>query len=351
MRRRFLAVPCVCLLLVGSAFGQASSSAPVASSAAPAVANNTATASNLAFDVATIRPSAPLDPMKLQADMQAGKMPRFGAHVEGLRADYNYMTLKELIVNAYKVKEYQVTAPEWTASQRFDIAAKMPEGSTKEDAPKMLQALLAERFKLEVRHASEEHPVLGLVVGKDGPKLKESPSKPEAIDPDAPLKKGEMKMDGPDGPIRMTMHSDGSFTQNMGTKGIVTGKMDMQSKTMHIDSDTVTMEGFADMLTSVMRMSGGGDHPVLDMTGLKGNYQVSVDLSLADMMAMARAQGMNVPGGGGGSGSNSGIVEAADPSGSTIYSSVQKLGLKLEQRKAKIEQIVVEHAEKTPTEN
>jgi hypothetical protein len=51
----------------------------------------------LTFDVASVRPSAPLDMAKLQADMQAGKMPNFGAHVNGLRAEYNYLTLKDLI--------------------------------------------------------------------------------------------------------------------------------------------------------------------------------------------------------------------------------------------------------------
>ena len=37
--------------------------------------------------------------------------------------------------------------------------------------------------------------------------------------------------------------------------------------------------------------------------------------------------------------------------GATIYASVEKLGLKLEQRKAKVEQVIVDSAEKTPTEN
>ena len=44
----------------------------------------------------------------------------------------------------------------------FDIVAKMPEGSKKEDAPKMLQTLLEDRFKLTTHRASAEHPVLAL---------------------------------------------------------------------------------------------------------------------------------------------------------------------------------------------
>src|ERR1035441_2045684 len=90
------------LLAAGAAFGQAAPSAQA--TAAPQAA-----ADKLEFDVASVRPSAPLDMQKLQADMQAGKMPNFGAHVNGLRAEYNYTTLKELISVAYKVKPYQVT--------------------------------------------------------------------------------------------------------------------------------------------------------------------------------------------------------------------------------------------------
>jgi uncharacterized protein (TIGR03435 family) len=46
------------------------------------------------------------------------------------------------------VKPYQITGPDWMSTTRFDIVAKMPEGSKKGDAPKMLQTLLEERFKL-----------------------------------------------------------------------------------------------------------------------------------------------------------------------------------------------------------
>src|SRR6266699_2745050 len=77
------------------------------------------------------------------------------------------------------------------------------DGSKKDDAPKMLQTLLEERFKLTTHRASAEHPVLALVVGKGGPKLKASAEKPVAIDESAPLKPGESKMDGPNGPVRV----------------------------------------------------------------------------------------------------------------------------------------------------
>jgi uncharacterized protein (TIGR03435 family) len=309
---------------------------------------------NLAFEVASVRPSQPLDVSKLAAQMQAGKMPRFGPHVDGSRAEYDYMSLKDLIALAYKVKGDQITGPGWLATERFDIVAKMPDGAQKDDAPKMLQALLADRFKLTVHSDTEEHPVLALVVGKGGPKLKASPAAAEAIADDAPLKPGEMKVDGPNGPMRVSRNSDGSMTMNMGAKGTTTQRVDMQTRTVHMESDTVTMEGFADTLTNLLQMGGGGGRQVVDMTELKGNYQVAIDVSLADVMAMARAQGIDMPMGRPSSGAadNSAAPAASDPSGgSTVYASVEKLGLRLEPRKAQMQQVVIDHVEKMPTEN
>jgi uncharacterized protein (TIGR03435 family) len=301
------------------------------------------------FDVASVRPSAPLDPAKMQAEMQAGRMPKFGAHVDASRAEYSYMSLRDLVANAYAVKPYQITGPDWLPTERFDIVATMPQGTTKDDAPKMLQALLTERFKLVAHLETQEHPVYALVVAKGGPKLKDATPNPP-LDPDAPLKPGEMKMETPDGPIRIMRNSDGSSTANMGAKGIMTQRFDGQS--LHLDSSSVTMQGFADMLTNFMTIGGSSGRQVIDTTGLKGNYQVSVELSLAELMAAARSAGMNIPPVPQGGGTATPTAEASDPGGgSSVSKSVEALGLKLEPRKAPVQQVIVDHAEKVPTEN
>ncbi|MGA3016371.1 MAG: TIGR03435 family protein [Bryobacteraceae bacterium] len=301
------------------------------------------------FEVASVKPAAPLDMAKIAAGIQNGQMPKIGAHVDAARAEYTYMALKELIVMAYKVKPYQITGPDWISTTRFDIVAKLPEGATKADAPKMLQALLEDRFKLAVHRDKKENPVLALVVAKGGSKMKESAEAPAAIDENAPLKPGEMITEGPDGPIRMTVGKQGEATVNMGTKGSMRYRMDPATMTMHLEATQLEMSGFADMLTQFSQLSGGGGRQVVDMTDLKGYYQVTIDFSLAELMAMARAQGMDVPPlpGAGTPG-----VAASDPSGtSSIFAAVQALGLKLEQRKAVTEQLVIDHVEKTPTEN
>src|ERR1017187_7675549 len=98
--------------------GQASAPQPSATaSPAATVSSQPTPAAKLEFDVASVRPSAPLDMQKLQADMQAGKMPNFGMHLNGLRAEFNYLTLRDLIMVAYKVKTYQITGPDWLNSQ------------------------------------------------------------------------------------------------------------------------------------------------------------------------------------------------------------------------------------------
>lgn len=297
------------------------------------------------FEVATIKPAAPLDQAKIAAAMRAGEAPKIGPHVEGSLAEYNYMALRDLIALAYNIKPYQVSGPDWLATTRFDIEAKLPEGATKNDAPAMMQALLKERFKLVAHPSAEEQPVLALVVAKNGAKLKEAAEPPTPISDDTPLKPGEMKMDSLDGPMRIKINPDGSTVINMGAKGTFTQKMDMQTKTLRIQSNDMSMAGFADMLTRVMQIGGTSSRQVVDKTGLKGYYAVNLDISLAEIQAIARASGMSMPAGAGGGSSD-------DPEGGeSVFESVQALGLKLESRKASVDRLVIDSVSKAPTEN
>jgi uncharacterized protein (TIGR03435 family) len=308
------------------------------------------------FEVATIKPARPIDPAKMLAALQSGgKMP-IGATIEAGRAEYLYLDLKTLLTYAYGVKPSQITGPDWMSTTRFDIVAKMPEGSKKEDAPKMLQSLLEERFKLTVHRASSERPVLALVVGKGGPKLKASAEKPVAIDENTPLKAGEMKMDGPDGPVRAKVDlATGSSVVDMGLKGKMSYKVSPATQSMHIDFSMTTMAGFAEMLTQLMTQLGGGapGRQIVDMTGIQGNYDASLEISLAEIIALARTAGVDIPAAApGGAGGPGNIPAASDPAGGTsVTDAVQSMGLKLESRRAVVDQFVVDHIEKAPTEN
>jgi uncharacterized protein (TIGR03435 family) len=309
-----------------------------------------------AFEVAVIKPAPPMDMAKMAATLQAGgKMP-IGANVDMARAEYLYLDLKSLITYAYGVKPYQITGPDWMSTTRFDIVAKMPEGSKKDDAPKMLQTLLEDRFKLTTHRVSAERPVLALVVGKGGPKLKASAETPVAIDESAPLKPGELKMDGSDGPVRVKVDATtGSSAIDMGLRGKMSYRMNPATQSLHIDFSMTTMGGFADMITQLFQQLGGtGGRQVVDMTGIQGNYDASVELSLADIIAMARAAGADIPvGAPGGAGATGNVQVAPDPGGggASLTDAVQSMGLKLESRKATVDQLIVDHIEKTPTEN
>ena len=264
----------------------------------------------------------------------SGKM-RIGMSVDGSRVDIRFFSLADIVRSAYKIKPHQLVGLENTmTSDRFDIQAKLPEGVTQDQVPEMLQGLLADRFKLRVHRDSKEQSVYALVVAKGGPKLKEAPA-----DPPAP--EGEPKT--PSNQLSISQDSKGAVVRN-GQGGSTHMSMGPNG-TMHMETDKMTMEGFADML------SGFVDRPVVDQTELKGKYQVAIDLSMEDLRAAARKVGVMMPGAPGGPAAPGAPVPEASEPGGAIFSAVQQLGLKLEVKKAPVPTIVVDHFEKTPTEN
>jgi uncharacterized protein (TIGR03435 family) len=300
------------------------------------------------FEVASIKPAPPIEPAKIVA----GKM-HIGMSVDAARVDIGNLSLADLIRIAYRVKPYQVSGPDWMSSLRFDVLAKMPEGSSKDQVPDMLKALLAERFKLTVHRDSKEHSVFALVVGKNGPKLKEAA--PDANTPapaadGAPSKPGTIVMGTGEGQVRVSPNGDGKgATVAGGPFGQMKVSMG-EAGMMRMEFARITMPGLADMLSRF------ADRPVIDMTELKGTYQVALDLSMEEMRNVARAAAMQagiaMPGPGGAGEANRSPADAAStPSGSSVLGAVQQLGLKLDPRKTPVETLMVDHLERAPTEN
>src|SRR5450759_4338978 len=128
-----------------------------------------AAAESPAFEVASIKPAEPQTTGRISVGMHGGP----GTPDPG-QITYTNVSLKNVLLNAYGVKGYQINGPKWLDSERFDIVAKIPKGATKETFKLMLQNLLAERFKLTLHHETKELPMYALVVGKGGSKLKES---------------------------------------------------------------------------------------------------------------------------------------------------------------------------------
>ena len=311
--------------------------------------------SKMEFEVASVKVAEQIDIGKMAAAMRGGQTPQLGARVDGQEARYTYMSMKQLVANAYDVKPYQVTGPDWINSQRYDITAKIPDGASKDDAPKMLQSLLEERFKLVARHVDKQEPVLALVVAKGGPKMKESTDTPQALDANAPLQPGQMNVNTPDGPARMTVGQNGTASMNMGTKGTVVYKVDPATQSIHMEASHLSMAGLVDMMNQFSQMQGPGTRQIVDKTGLRGNYQVGMDFSIMDLLNMARAAGIATPMMGRGPAPAPSALPgdvASEPSGtSSLNEAVGQLGLKLENTNDTVEDIVVDSAEKTPTEN
>ena len=313
----------------------------------------------LTFDAAAIKPAAPLNFAEIA---QTGKIPKIGMTVEGTRVDIGYMSMADLLRTAYEVKPFQIAGPDWINNERFDITARMPEGSTKEQAPKMLQALLAERFQLKVHRENRENNVYALVVAKGGPKMKESVPEPETPAPpaDEPPKStgigpngGTLNINGQQMRVETRNAGGGGALATITTPDRGTMRMNMSPDgQMQMEFSKMTMAQFAETLTQFV------DKPVVDMTELKGTYQASLAMSMADLLAVAAKSGAlpagAIPGGNpfGARGAAPGQgPQAADPTGNAIFTSIQQLGLKLEPRKAPVEVIVVDRVEKTPTEN
>jgi uncharacterized protein (TIGR03435 family) len=301
------------------------------------------------FEVASIRPAAQITPEMITS----GKL-HVGMKVDAGRVDIGYVSLRDLVTMAYEVKPFQVTGPDWMAAQRFDILAKMPEGATKEQVPAMLRALLEERFKLVAHRENKEQPVYSLEVGKNGPKFKEAPARaptPEAA-PAKPEGKADVVIAAGDQQIRINRTGGGpgaGATMSMSTPETGAVKMSVSpTGQMHMEMERMTMASLAQQLTPML------DRPVIDHTELKGAYTIGLDLSLQDLMQVARGAGgatiATVPIGGPVPAGAPGFA-ASDPSGGSIFMSVQQLGLKLEKQKEPVETVIVESASKDPTEN
>lgn len=322
------------MMMASAAFGQTATTTQAAQ----------VTTRNLTFDVASVRQSPAPDMAVMIAGLQAGRKPNW-VRVDGTRATFNYESVKDLIAYAYKMQRYEISGPEWMVTDRFDIEARLPDGAKNDDVPAMLQALLKERFGMVTHSELQEQPVLGLVLGKSGSKMQPAAATAEVLDESAPLKPGESMMDTADGRVLLRRTADGSTTY-VGPWGSFSLKFDGDTGTMHMKADSIDMRGFAMMMNT---LGAGQGRQIVDMTGLTGKYQTAADFSMMDLMSSLHDQGINLPTGprsGGGSG------EADDPEGgATVSAALEKLGLKLEKSRAKVNRLVIDHVEKTPTEN
>jgi uncharacterized protein (TIGR03435 family) len=107
-----------------------------------------------AFEVASVKQAAPSNG-PVRSSMRGGP----GTSDPG-RITYTNVTLMSVLLRAYEVKSYQASGPDWLSSERYDIAAEIPPGATKEQFNLMLQRLLADRVHLALHHETKQIPGL-----------------------------------------------------------------------------------------------------------------------------------------------------------------------------------------------
>jgi uncharacterized protein (TIGR03435 family) len=230
------------------------------------------------FDVASIKPS------RLSGE---------GRNRENVTANPGTLTmhnvsLKSALQWAHRMKEYQVSGPVWIGDERFDISAKAADTAGEDQLRAMLQNLLAERFKIALHHEKKDLPFYALLVAKNGPKL---------------------------------------------AAGKADGKSVIQPKGMGLEAQDTSLSEVADLMTQIATRLNLP--PVVDMTGLKGRFNFTVDAT--DFMQSLGAGN-------------------ATPDPSAIMVGVieilqEQLGLKAELRKTLTDVLIVDRAEKLPTEN
>lgn len=264
------------------------------------------------FDVATVKPSPPNT-----GGFVRGCKGGPGTSDPGLWRCTN-ATVSMLITRAYDIKHYQLTAPDWANNTNFEIIAKLSPDASKEQFAEMIRNLLAERFKLEFHWIKKEMSMYDLVVAKGGPKLKESvETLPGDRKNDPPGWGGNGK--GPatdaDGYPNIPNNCSGCMSINAAGKA-------------RYRANKAPVKTLAEMLGNQMSM------PVSDKTGLTGSYDIL--LSWSDGAGVSRRADSNPD---------------AEP-GLTIHAALQQqLGLKLEPKRGEVDVIVLDKAERNPTEN
>jgi uncharacterized protein (TIGR03435 family) len=266
-------------------------------------------AAPLEFEVATVKPQDP------DRRMLAGVTGGPGSADPG-RISYR-MTLRRLLLLAFDVTGERLSGPDWLNDTTFDIMAKVPEGSTKEQVRVMLQHLLGERFKMILHHEMQEKAAYDLTVAKTGLKLKETfypnakPATSSSLE--FTLDKNEFPVLPKDLAVqaRVDWVKNGSFRSTFRAYPI-----------------SAFVRDLVGVLTTMITVS---DDPtrtfaarVIDKTGLTGRYDFTLEYAgLGD-----------------------------DATGPNVFSAIEKqLGLKLDKSKAPLDVIVIDHIDKVPVEN
>jgi uncharacterized protein (TIGR03435 family) len=243
-----------------------------------------------AFEAASVKPSSP-EAVGVRVLRDPGLL------------DFGNRALIDILAEAYSVDNRLISGPSWLPAARYDIVAKIPHGTPLSQVPAMLQRLLSERFKVKVHHEMKVTDVYVLTAGKGGPKLERAPDAP-AADPN---------------------DRNASSSASHPADGFQLLQK-MRPPELGFQAVGVTMARFSGFLKPYVHL------PVVDSTGLPGRYNFTFEF---EYQFDVGPDGKNAP-------------DSIPPS---LFTAVQRLGLKLEPRRVPLDHLVVDYAEKIPTEN
>jgi uncharacterized protein (TIGR03435 family) len=306
---------------------------PILSLAAAGVLAGTAraqsTPSQPRFEVASVKPSPSGEKF---GSMSGGPLPAgpFNAKTgDPTRIIWTNVRLMRVLMMAYDLPPDQISGPGWLGSEMYDIVATMPEGTTVADFKLMVQSLLAERFKMTVHREVKEVSGYWLEVAPGGLKIKESTKDRESERAGASARRSDSAITVPAGvfvdqsgfpaplPKNPAFPPGAGFSATINVNGIYRATVLNQS-----------MPSIVKFLTAAAGM------PVEDHTGLKGTYDFHLEYkpNLPETAAATPA-------------------DIAAPGPDLLDAVQSQLGLKLKRMKAARELLVIDHAEKAPSEN
>jgi uncharacterized protein (TIGR03435 family) len=224
------------------------------------------------------------------------------------RITFASVTMKRLLMVAYRVDENQISGPGWLDSPRYAIAAKVPAGADREQLLMMLKNLLAERFHLTLHHEMKDFPAYEMVIAKGGSKLK--PAVEAAPVPSAP--------NPPPGRYYAASLEPG---------------------VSRLTFNTVSISDLANALSFPLGTMGGNMLTVahiVDKTGLTGKYSFTLEFA-----------GYMGPGG-----AFAALTTDTPAKAPTLFTALEtQLGLKLNDKKTSLDVLVIDRIDKTPTAN
>jgi len=232
---------------------------------------------------------------------------------------YTNVTLAAVLQRAYNLKPFQLIAPDWVGSRRYDITAKIPPGAGAEQFRGMLQKLATDRFQLQVHSEQREISGYELAAGRGVSKPKPSPENPEGVagqPPSAPP-----KVD-PNGYPELTAPG---LVMMEGVRG--------KSVIVFVTARAQPVSALAEMLSRDFRM------PIVDKTSLNGSFDFRLEYAPQPPGALPKPPTAD------------GTMEADDSAPNLMTAVSQQLGLRLIPAKVPVAIMVVDRGNPTPAGN